>query len=203
MRCPHCDAADTVERRERTELGYRRFRCWRCHREFNERTGTRFNHLHYRTRVVCGGAVAGSVIHVMLRCMRCPEKYLSYSSLTKLRLSISITCIPPPVDENLNFTVDPGEQKRYFEVSVATNTIFSRMTTNRQLPALHAYPRHCSRTRCSHLLFPRWQARLGDPSTSLRCALRGPEVNCSPAGSLFSPVRARRNPISVRHEAQR
>jgi len=99
------------------------------------------------------------------------------------------------VDENLNFTVDPGEQKRYFEVRVATNTIFSRMTTNRQLPALHAYHRHCSRTRCSHLLFPLWQARLGDPSTSLRCAMRGPEVNCSPAGSLFSPVRARRNQL--------
>jgi hypothetical protein len=28
------------------------------------------------------------------------------------------------VDENLNFTVDSGEQKRYFEASVATNIIF-------------------------------------------------------------------------------
>ena len=53
MRCPHCDAADTVERRERTELGYRRFRCRMCHREFNERTRTRFNHLQYPTDVVC------------------------------------------------------------------------------------------------------------------------------------------------------
>src|SRR3954447_16376763 len=53
MRCPHCEATDTTERRERTELGYRRFRCRPCQREFNERTGTRFNHLQYPTDVVC------------------------------------------------------------------------------------------------------------------------------------------------------
>jgi putative transposase len=53
MRCPHCEATATTERRERTELGYRRFRCRACRREFNERTGTRFNHLQYPTDVVC------------------------------------------------------------------------------------------------------------------------------------------------------
>jgi hypothetical protein len=53
MQCPHCESADTVEREERTELGYRRFRCRTCHREFNERTGTRFNHLQYPPDVVC------------------------------------------------------------------------------------------------------------------------------------------------------
>src|SRR5712692_1239085 len=53
MRCPHCESSATVERRERTELGYRRFRCRECRREFNERTGTRFNHLQYPTDVVC------------------------------------------------------------------------------------------------------------------------------------------------------
>jgi putative transposase len=53
MWCPHCESADTKERRERTELGYRRFRCQTCKREFNERTGTRFNHLQYPTDVVC------------------------------------------------------------------------------------------------------------------------------------------------------
>lgn len=53
MRCPHCESTATKERRERTELGYRRFRCGVCHREFNERTGTRFNHLQYPTDVVC------------------------------------------------------------------------------------------------------------------------------------------------------
>src|SRR5262245_34869401 len=53
MRCPHCEATDTVERTERTELGYRRFRCRTCKREFNERTGTRFNYLQYPTDIVC------------------------------------------------------------------------------------------------------------------------------------------------------
>ena len=53
MRCPHCESADTTERRERTALGYQRFRCQTCQREFNERTGTSFNHLQYPTDVVC------------------------------------------------------------------------------------------------------------------------------------------------------
>ena len=53
MWCPHCESADTRERREHTELGYRRFRCRTCKREFNERTGTRFNHLQDPTDVVC------------------------------------------------------------------------------------------------------------------------------------------------------
>jgi acetyl esterase/lipase len=53
MRCPHCASTDTRERRERTELGYRRFRCRGCRCEFNERTGTRFNHLQYPTDIVC------------------------------------------------------------------------------------------------------------------------------------------------------
>ncbi len=53
MWCPHCESPDTRERRERTELGYRRFRCRSCKREFNERTGTHFNHLQYPTDVVC------------------------------------------------------------------------------------------------------------------------------------------------------
>jgi putative transposase len=52
MRCPHCEATDTGERRERTELGYRRFRWRTCKREFNERTGTCFNHLQYPTDMV-------------------------------------------------------------------------------------------------------------------------------------------------------
>ena len=53
MGCPHCESTDTTERHERTALGYRRFRCHTCQREFNERTGTRFNHLQYPTDVVC------------------------------------------------------------------------------------------------------------------------------------------------------
>ena len=55
MRCPHCESADTSERRDRTDLGYRRFRCRACQREFNERTSTRFNHLQYSTAIVCLG----------------------------------------------------------------------------------------------------------------------------------------------------
>jgi transposase-like protein len=51
MRCPHCEAMAAKERREQPELGYRRFRCGTRHREFNERTGTRFNHLQYPTDV--------------------------------------------------------------------------------------------------------------------------------------------------------
>lgn len=47
------ESTATTERQERTELGYRRFRCRTCKREFNERTGTRFNHLQYPTNVVC------------------------------------------------------------------------------------------------------------------------------------------------------
>jgi transposase-like protein len=53
MKCPHCESPTAIERREQTELGYRRFRCRACHREFNERTGTRFNHRQYPTDVVC------------------------------------------------------------------------------------------------------------------------------------------------------
>ena len=53
MWCPHCESPDTKERRELTALGYRRFRCRACQREFNERTGTSFNHLQYPTDVVC------------------------------------------------------------------------------------------------------------------------------------------------------
>jgi putative transposase len=53
MTYPHCASSDTGERRERTKLGYRRFRCCECRREFNERTGTCFNHLQYPTDVVC------------------------------------------------------------------------------------------------------------------------------------------------------
>jgi hypothetical protein len=34
MWCPHCESADTKERRERTALGYRRLRCHTCKREF-------------------------------------------------------------------------------------------------------------------------------------------------------------------------
>jgi hypothetical protein len=53
MWCPHCESADTRARQQRTALGYRRVRCQTRKREFNERTGTIFNHLQYPTDVVC------------------------------------------------------------------------------------------------------------------------------------------------------
>ena len=55
MCCPHCESTATKEQCKRTELGYRRFRCCTCQREFNERTGTCFNHLQYPTDIVCLG----------------------------------------------------------------------------------------------------------------------------------------------------
>jgi len=58
MRCPHCESADMTERRERTALGYQRFRCITCKREFNDRTGTSFNHLQYHGRGMPRGALA-------------------------------------------------------------------------------------------------------------------------------------------------
>src|SRR2546427_7212618 len=73
MRCPHCESAATGKRRERTELGYRRFRCRACLREFNERTGTRFNHLQYPTDVVCLVVLWRARFHFFLRGL--PEKF--------------------------------------------------------------------------------------------------------------------------------
>ena len=52
MTCPHCRSSATARRRHRTELGYRRFSCHSCGRRFNERTGTGFNELQYRTDIV-------------------------------------------------------------------------------------------------------------------------------------------------------
>src|SRR5215831_5530993 len=74
MWCPHCESADTNERRERTALGYRRFRCRACHREFKERTGTCFNHLQYPTDVVC--LVVLWRVHYKLSLRDLPEMFL-------------------------------------------------------------------------------------------------------------------------------
>ena len=51
MACPYCLGGATQELERRTTLGYRLFRCRPCRRTFNERTGTRFNHLQVPT---CG-----------------------------------------------------------------------------------------------------------------------------------------------------
>lgn len=74
MRCPHCKATTTSERRERTELGSRRFRCHTCKREFNERTGTHFNYLQYPTDVVC--LVVSGRVQYKLSLRDLPELFL-------------------------------------------------------------------------------------------------------------------------------
>lgn len=53
MTRPHGESTATTERPERTELGYHCFHCRDCQREFNERTGTPFNRLHYPTELIC------------------------------------------------------------------------------------------------------------------------------------------------------
>jgi transposase-like protein len=52
MPCPHCAATPATARSRRSALGYRTFRCCRCRRNFNERTGSPFNHLQYPTDLV-------------------------------------------------------------------------------------------------------------------------------------------------------
>ena len=52
MNCPHCQTDDTRKLDRATELGCVRFRCHRCGHQFNERTGTPFNHLEFPIDVV-------------------------------------------------------------------------------------------------------------------------------------------------------
>ncbi|MBA3947069.1 MAG: IS6 family transposase [Herpetosiphonaceae bacterium] len=52
MTCPHCAAATTRDLTKTTQLGYRIFQCVVCRRQFNERTGTPFNHLEFPTDIV-------------------------------------------------------------------------------------------------------------------------------------------------------
>ena len=98
MRCPHCDAAERLNGENAPDWATGAFGAGGVIGNLMSVPG------HASTTSIiplmwCVWWCTGSVIHVMLRCMRCPEKYLSYSSLTKLRLSISITCIPPPNNE--------------------------------------------------------------------------------------------------------
>ena len=52
MNCPYCAASTTKKRAKKTELGYATFFYSTCRRSFNERTGTRFNHLEFPTAIV-------------------------------------------------------------------------------------------------------------------------------------------------------
>ncbi len=52
MTCPRCATATTREVTKTTQLGYRIFQCAACQCQFNERTGTPFNHLEFPTDIV-------------------------------------------------------------------------------------------------------------------------------------------------------
>ncbi len=51
MSCPCCAAPVTTALSRRTTLGYWMFRYRACRRTYNERTGTRFNHLQVHTDI--------------------------------------------------------------------------------------------------------------------------------------------------------
>jgi transposase-like protein len=52
MGCPYCAATTTSALIKRTRLGYQLFRCSLGDRQFNEPTGTPFNHLEFPTDLV-------------------------------------------------------------------------------------------------------------------------------------------------------
>lgn len=49
MNCPHCLSAKTSEINAKTKLGYKHYSCQCCAKQFNERTGTKFNNIEYPT----------------------------------------------------------------------------------------------------------------------------------------------------------
>ena len=52
MNCPDCKSKDTRLCQEKTDLGYKQYRCRFCSKQYNERTDTAFNYIHYRTEIV-------------------------------------------------------------------------------------------------------------------------------------------------------
>jgi transposase-like protein len=52
MNCPSCHSREISKRIGTTDLGYGVYRCSSCRRQFNERTGTPFNHLEFPTDIV-------------------------------------------------------------------------------------------------------------------------------------------------------
>ena len=52
MDCPHCQSKATRELKKKTVLGYNQYRCCNCGKQYNKRTGTKFNFIEYRTEVV-------------------------------------------------------------------------------------------------------------------------------------------------------
>lgn len=52
MNCSHCNASATRQLKQTTVLGYDQYYCRSCCSQFNERSGTEFNFIEYRTEVV-------------------------------------------------------------------------------------------------------------------------------------------------------
>jgi len=52
MNCPKCRSKNTTRLKKPTGLGYKQFSCADCSKQFNERTGTVYNFLEFRTDVV-------------------------------------------------------------------------------------------------------------------------------------------------------
>ena len=52
MNCPECDSINIYEYPHKTSLGYQQYRCRDCAKQYNERTGTKFNFIEYPTEVV-------------------------------------------------------------------------------------------------------------------------------------------------------
>ena len=52
MNCPHCCSPNIRHNKKKTILGYKRYHCRACNRSYNERTGTEYNNIEYRTEVV-------------------------------------------------------------------------------------------------------------------------------------------------------
>lgn len=52
MNCPHCHSKNVKHCKIKTDLGYKQYRCRTCGKQYNERTGTPLNYIHYPTEVV-------------------------------------------------------------------------------------------------------------------------------------------------------
>ena len=52
MNCPACTSEETRTLTSLTAMGYKKHKCYSCLSQFNERTGTQFNFIEYRTEIV-------------------------------------------------------------------------------------------------------------------------------------------------------
>jgi len=52
MKCVYCESKNTYELKKQTKLGYLQYHCRDCVSQYNERSGTAYNFLHYPTDVV-------------------------------------------------------------------------------------------------------------------------------------------------------